>query len=143
MARNCRFAVAVHVCAVLTLRRDDPPATSDWIAKSVNTNPVVVRRLLSALGKAGLVKSQRGTSGGSALAKEAAAITLLDISRAVDEDEGPPLPQQEPNPACPVGANIRPILTDILDRAEAARDRELQRTTLADIAASIRARLAP
>ena len=140
MARNCRFAVAVHVCAVLTLRRDDPPATSDWIAKSVNTNPVVVRRLLSALGKAGLVQSQRGISGGSTLARDPAAITLLEISRAVDADEGPPLPQQEPNPACPVGANIRPILTDILGRAEAARERELHGITLADIAAAIRAR---
>lgn len=131
MSRNCRFAVSVHVCAVLALN-EGSPATSDWIAKSVNTNPVVVRRILSALGKAGLVKSQRGTAGGSSLARASDAISLLDIARAVDEDEGPAL-HRGPNPTCPVGAYIQPVLTDIIAEAEAARERELAKLTLAEV----------
>jgi len=132
MARNCRFAVSVHVCAVLALN-EDSPATSDWIAKSVNTNPVVVRRILSALNKAGLVKSQRGISGGSSLARSSDAISLLEIARAVDEDEGPSLHHQPPNDKCPVGAHIQPILSEIIAQADAARDRELAKLTLAEV----------
>lgn len=131
MARNCRFAVSVHICALLAMDEENT-ATSDWIAKSVNTNPVVVRRILAALGRAGIVKSQRGSAGGSALAKPSDAVSLLDISRAVDEVEKPPV-HQEPNRKCPVGAHIQPILTDIITQAEAAREKELAKLTLAEV----------
>ena len=126
MARNCRFAVAVHICAVLAAH-PEAPATSDWIAGSVNTNPVVVRRILAALARAGLVRSQRGTAGGSLLAKPPQAVSLLAIHRAVNEDDGPALHRQPPNPACPVGVRIQPILADIIAQAERARERELDR----------------
>ncbi len=139
MARNCRFAVAVHVAAVLALQ-GDTPATSDWLAGSVNTNPVVVRRILAALSRAGLVRSQRGMLGGSLLSHPAATITLLDIHRAVGDEEAPAVHHQPPNPACPVGANIVPVLVDILDRAESAKERELAKTTVADVVSLIRAR---
>jgi Rrf2 family protein len=141
MARNCRFAVAVHVATVLAMN-NEAPATSDWIAGSVNTNPVVVRRILSALSKAGLVKSQRGIAGGSSLAEAPGKISLLDLYRAVDQHETPATHHQPPNPACPVGANIVAILVDILDRGEAAKERELAKVTVADVVASVRARAA-
>ncbi|HLO74944.1 MAG TPA: Rrf2 family transcriptional regulator [Magnetospirillum sp.] len=136
MAKNCRFAVAVHIASVLALSGDEP-ATSEWIAGSVNTNPVVIRRLLSALAKAGLVKSTRGSAGGSVLARPPEAITLLDISRAVEEDEAPALHHQPPNPACPVGKAIQPVLMRVLDRAEAAREAVLATTLLSEVMAQI------
>lgn len=138
MAKNCRFAVAVHVCAILALQ-DGEAATSEWIASSVNTNPVVVRRILSALAKAGVVKSQRGISGGSVLLRSPEAITLLDLYKAVDEVEEPATHNQPPNPACPVGAHIVPVLVDIISRADRAKERELQTVTLADVVRSIHA----
>jgi Rrf2 family protein len=140
MARNCRFAVAVHIATVLALHRDSP-ATSDWIAGSVNTNPVVVRRILSALSKAGLVISQRGVTGGSSLAKDPGSISLLALYRAVDEQDAQALHHQPPNPNCPVGAHIVPVLTDILARAEAAKERELAQLYVADVLAAIRERI--
>ena len=85
MSKNCRFAFAVHVAAVLALTPDQP-CTSDWLAGSVNTNPVVIRRILSALAKAGLVRSVRGSQGGTMLSRPPEAITLLELSRAVDDD---------------------------------------------------------
>lgn len=139
MTRNCRLAVATHICAVLA-RSGDRPATSEWIAGSVNTNPVVVRRLLAALARAGLVISQRGAAGGSLLARPPATITGLDIHRAVDGPDDPPLHRQTPNPACPVGANIVPVLTEIFERAERAREAELASTTLADVLDAINSR---
>lgn len=138
MARNCRFAVAVHITAVLALNGDSP-ATSEWIAGSVNTNPVVIRRLLSALAKAGLVTSIRGSAGGSLLARRPEDISLLDIARAVEEDEAPALHHQPPNPACPVGRTIQPVLVRVIDRAEAAREAVLATTLLSEVVAQIRA----
>jgi len=140
MARNCRFAVAVHIASVLALHRNSP-ATSDWIAASVNTNPVVVRRILSALSKAGLVISQRGVTGGSALTKDPETISLLDLYRAVDEQDAQALHHQPPNPNCPVGAHIVPVLSGILARAEAAKERELARLSVGDVLAAIRDRV--
>lgn len=138
MARNCRFAVAVHVCALLALE-EEVARTSEWIAGSVNTNPVVVRRILSALAKAGLVVSTRGSTGGSLLARSAKAITLLDIQRAVDEEEAPALHNQPPNPACPVGRGVGPVLVRVIERCEAAKETILATTSLSEVVAAIRA----
>lgn len=138
MSRNCRFAVAVHVASVLALN-GEAPCTSEWIAGSVNTNPVVIRRILSALAKAGLVRSIRGSAGGSVLARRPDAITLLDIAQAVDEDEGPALHHQPPNPACPVGRGIQPVLVRIIERAEAARESVLAATLLSEVVGAISA----
>jgi len=60
---NCRFTVAIHVLCLLAALHPKP-VTSEFIAGSVNTNPVVIRRILAALRRAGLVKSQPGVSGG-------------------------------------------------------------------------------
>ena len=81
---NSRFAIAVHVLTFLALAGDEP-TTSEYIAGSVNTNPVVIRRILSALRQAGLVTAQPGIGGGSSLARPAAEITLADVYRATEE----------------------------------------------------------
>ena len=61
---NTRFAVAVHILTLLHTQQGEP-ATSEYIASSVNTNPSLIRRLLSQLARAGLTASQMGTGGGS------------------------------------------------------------------------------
>jgi Rrf2 family protein len=137
MARNCRFAVAVHITALLATM-EGQPCTSEWIAGSVNTNPVVVRRLLSALAKAGLVSSTRGSTGGSVLARPADGISLLDIHRAVDEEEEPALHNQPPNKDCPVGRNIQTVLVRVMERADAARDAVLSTTKLSEVVGALR-----
>lgn len=142
MSKSCRFAFAVHVTAVLALN-GEKPCSSEWLAGSVNTNPVVVRRLLSALSKAGLVRSVRGSQGGSVLARSPETITLLEISRAVDEDERSGLHPQAPNSACPVGATIIPVLGEVIDRAEAAREAVLEGTLLSEVVNSIRQAAGP
>lgn len=132
MPRNCRFTTAVHVCAVLA-NNPGEDVTSDYVADSVNTNPVVVRRLLAALARAGLVASRRGSGGGYRLARPAARIDLAAIAIAVDDDEGPSFGPNPPNPACPVGRAIKPVLAEAIGRAEAARLAELRRVHLDEI----------
>src|SRR5678816_27793 len=86
---SSRFAVAVHVLAVLGYieRHGASSVSSRMIATSVNTNPVVIRKLLRSLKKAGLVRSKEGKGGGVRLAKNAALISLRDIYRAVETSE--------------------------------------------------------
>ena len=133
---NTRFAVAAHTLTILHTQ-GGAPATSEYIASSVNTNPSLIRRLLSQLARAGLTTSQMGTGGGALLARPAEAITLLDVYRAVDEDADVIPLHQSPNPKCPVGRNIQGVLEQRIDLAQRALYDELARTTIAELAGDV------
>jgi Rrf2 family protein len=133
---NTRLAVAVHVLTLLEQSRGEP-LTSEYLAGSVNTNPSLIRRLLSQLARAGLTTSQMGSGGGALLAKPADSITLLDVYRAMDED-GEMIPMHPaPNPNCPVGRNIQGVLETRFDAAERALEQELARTTIAELTGDV------
>jgi len=133
---NTRFAVTVHILTLLQTQAGQP-VSSEWIAGSVNTNPSLIRRLLSQLAKAGLTTSQLGTGGGALLARPADSITLADVYSAIAED-GDVLPVHEsPNPKCPVGRNIQALLECRIAAAEHALLDELARTTIRDLVAEI------
>jgi Rrf2 family protein len=132
MAANSRFAVAVHIAAVLAVHEKEF-VTSDDIACSVNTNPVVVRRILGALTKAGIVESHLGKSGGSRLARRPAQVSLLDIYHAV---EGQGLFALNPNPEnrkCAVSCHMKQFLSRVFDTAERAVESSFSKMTLADV----------
>ncbi|MET1076194.1 MAG: Rrf2 family transcriptional regulator [Umezawaea sp.] len=135
MSANSKLTVAVHALAWIGLYQSlgNEVATSEQIAGSASTNPVVIRRLLGELRKAGLVHSQRGTGAGWSLSREPAAITLLDVHDAVEP--GPPfsLHRTEPNQDCVVGAGIQPALTAVYSRLERTLRAELAATTVADV----------
>ncbi|MBB5577004.1 Rrf2 family transcriptional regulator [Rhizobium paranaense] len=135
---NTRFAVATHILTFLQ-SQEGSPASSELIASSVNTNPTLIRRLLSQLARASLTTSQMGSGGGALLARPGSSITLLDVHRAIDEDLVVFPLHQEPNPQCLVGRNINKVLKGRLAYVERAMERELSRTTIADLAADISA----
>jgi DNA-binding IscR family transcriptional regulator len=107
---------------------------SEDIAKSANTNATVIRSLLSRLSEAGLTTSQLGTGGGALLAKPPARICLLDVYRAVEDNEIFALHRSPPDPQCPVGRNIQAVLRPVLDSAGKALERELAAVTIDGIA---------
>lgn len=112
MAANSQFAMAVHVLTMLA-RGQETKIKSEHIATSVNTNAVVIRRLLGQLGHANLVVSQTGASGGTRLAKPPAEIALSDVYRAVFCGEVFALHAKSPNQDCPVGRNIESVLCNL------------------------------
>jgi Rrf2 family protein len=138
MNASSRFAVAVHILTLLAYD-DDHPVTSEFVAGSVNTNPVVIRRILGALRDAKLVSSRTGVGGGWRLARSPDAITLRDAYRAVEVETLFPLPQRSPNPACPVGRTIQRGLEGVFREAEVALDEQLARTTVAHMLEGARA----
>lgn len=140
MVNNSRFAVAVHVLAglaIVKMQKKDECIPSERIAWSVNTNPVVVRRILGRLQEAGLVASETGASGGSRLAGDPQKITLQDVYRAVEVPKQNLTKNHSPNQNCPVGARILPALEGVMNNVEDAVRRELQDTTIAEIAKDI------
>ncbi|QCX76151.1 Putative HTH-type transcriptional regulator YwnA [Streptomyces sp. YIM 121038] len=136
MSANSRMTVATHALTWMALvcpKRPDGIVTSDEIAASVNTNPVVIRRTLGGLRDAGLVVSQRGQGAGWRLAREPGAITLRDVYLAVEPDPLLALHASAPNRKCPVGRGIPPVLRGAYDRAEEAMKAELAAVTVADV----------
>ena len=135
MSANSRLTVAAHALAWIGLyqRRGHEVATSEQIAGSVNTNPVVIRRLLAELRKAGLADSRRGVGAGWTLSREPAAITLLDVYEAVEPGSVFALHRSTPNPECVVARGIGPVMTAVYDDVEAALRGELAKTTLEDV----------
>lgn len=133
MKISSRFSVAVHILSILAMSKDKL-CTSEWIAGSVNTNPVIIRRVTGMLKKAGLVNVNPG-SGGAYLLKEIDEITLLQIYRAVEVVEEGQLFQihEKPNPKCPIGANIQFVLELILVKAQDAMEEVLKNVTMKDI----------
>ncbi len=130
MKISSRFSVAVHILSILHLN-EGPMPTSDFIAGSVNTNPVVIRRILGMLKQAHLVDMKRGT-GGAYLLKPIEQITLLDIYKAVGSVEEGQLFQvhKDPNIKCPIGANIEEAITTTLIEAQEAMEAVLQKATM-------------
>lgn len=134
MQISSRFTIAVHIFSCISTFEKDRKVTSDFLASSVEVNPVVIRRILLQLKNAGLVNVQRGT-GGTTIAKPLEEITFLDIYRAVECVEGGELFHfhEKPNIKCPVGRNIHNVLDDKLERVQRAMEQELQSITLADV----------
>ena len=111
MQISSRFTIAVHIFACIDTFKDDYKITSDFLAASVNVNPVIIRKILSQLKNAGLVEVKRG-SGGATIAKELEQINFYDIYSAVECVENGELFHfhENPNSQCPVGRNIHNIL---------------------------------
>jgi len=129
---NSRFAVAVHVLTLMAWSEDEP-LKSEQVAESVNTNPVVIRRMLCELAQANLVVSQSGSMGGSRLARKPGAITLLDVYRALEFRGVFSLHRQPPSRRCPVGVNIETVLGNLLEEVDSAVEKVLAAITIKDL----------
>jgi Rrf2 family protein len=139
MANSSRFATAVHILTLLA-HEAEQAVTSDYIAGSVNTNPVVIRRLLARLAEAGLVSSTPGSAGGSRLARDPRRITLRDVFDAVETPALFGRHSQQPNPKCAVGREVVNILAPRLSGAEDAALASLAKTTIASLLQEVKRR---
>jgi DNA-binding IscR family transcriptional regulator len=132
---SSRFSVAAHILSLLAIAHS---LTGDIIASSVNTNPVIIRKVIGQLKKAGLVNVRAGV-GGASLRKEPGEITLLDVYRAVEVVDHNELFNfhEHPNPNCPVGANIEAALRSTMITAQEAMEKELAQVTVQHLAYKI------
>jgi Rrf2 family protein len=138
MTHHSRFAVSVHILAYLAYRGAAAVSSAE-IARSVDTNPVVIRRLLSALVGAGIVHARKGATGGFSLALPTQRISLLEIYRAIEPAPKLGLARFAPNERCPVGAKIEQVLEGVFAKAQGAMEAELGRVTLAQVESQLQA----
>ncbi|MFJ7919660.1 Rrf2 family transcriptional regulator [Lysinibacillus fusiformis] len=134
---NSRFSVAIHILSLIATTSDKSLLTSDFIAGSVNTNPVVVRRMIGVLKKAGLLLSHSGVAGYKLLVQPK-NLTLLAIYQAIDGPEQLFAIHDEPNPACAVGREIQHTLEDVYTSIWQAMEAQLQAQTLQDVLDQLR-----
>ena len=134
MQISSRFTIAMHMLACMDVFKDGYKITSEFLASSINVNPVIIRKILSQLKGAGLIEVKRGP-GGAVIARPLDEITFYDVYRSVECIGENTLFHfhENPNPNCPVGRNIHNVLDDKLIRIQAAMEQELKSITLADL----------
>ncbi len=130
MTRSTRFPAAIHILTLLAIKNGEC-CSSEWVAKSLRTNAVVVRRIVGLLQEAGFVTSQAGSQGGAMLAVEPDTITLRDIYDAVEDESV--FCMHDPHPKCPVACSVKEQVSDLVSNAEGKMKADLARTKLSSI----------
>ena len=131
MQISSRFTIALHIFACVEVFKDEYRITSDFLAGSINTNPVIIRKILTKLKNAGLITVARGT-GGIEVTKPLKEITFYDVYVAIEPLENNELFNfhKNPNPKCPVGKNIHKLLDSKLETIQKTMEDEMKKYTL-------------
>lgn len=129
---NSRFSTAVHILTLLASAPDER-LTSEMIAGSVGTNPVVIRRQLALLREADLVESRGARGGGWSLSRSPKDIRLSQVRAALGDEASFRMHKNEPSPQCVIGQNVKFALEGVYQNAERAVAESLERWTLEDM----------
>ena len=134
MQISSRFTIALHIFTCVDVFKDEYKVTSDFLAGSINTNPVIIRKILTQLKNAGLITVARGT-GGVSPTRPLSDITFYDVYQAIEPVENGDLFHfhESPNPECPVGRNIHALLDGKLKAIQDAMEDEMKKYTLAEL----------
>lgn len=128
---NSRFAISLHIMTILA-EMGEELRSSEWIAGSININPVLVRKEIINLRNHGLIESKEGKNGGSALAKPANKIFLSNIYAAVKPESILGNSKNNPNPDCRIGRQINQHLDTLYQEIEDTLLKKLGKKTLAE-----------
>ena len=128
---STKYSVSIHILSLIALK-EEQPITSEYIAGSVNTNPALVRRLMSSLKKACLIRAQTKL-GVLVLAKPPEEISLLQVFKAVEKEQHLFAIHSDTNTNCPVGARIGVTLEFINSQVQSVFEKELASIYLSDI----------
>ena len=136
MKGNYQFSIAMHLMTCLGASPEG--ISSNMLAHSVNTSPSFIRRTLSKLSKANLVKTTVGKTGTCKLARDAERISLLDIYRAIEAPKAFSLHEYPTMKVCPVSCRIKSSMSKVLEKTQAAMEKSLNGVTLADLVSDVR-----
>ena len=134
MRRDSRLSDVLHV--LLHMAEHKRRVTSEALARAIDTNPVVVRRIMAGLREQGYVRSEKGHGGGWAIAADLDAVSLLDVHRAVGGPRLFAIGNEHPDAACAVEKVVNAAVEDALREAEALLVARLGAVSLAELARS-------
>ena len=133
---NQRFTFAVHILAMLAC--SGGVVGSRTLARSVNTHPVVIRRLLLALRRARLIETCSGKHGGARLAQTPNQISLLEIYDAIEPRPAIAVSSRKILRKCPVSCGIKGVMSEVSAGADRALRDHLRSLSLAQLVRKIR-----
>ncbi|MBO6635150.1 Rrf2 family transcriptional regulator [Parvibaculum sp.] len=140
MKRNSQLSGVLHV--LLHMAEHEGPVTSETLAKAMQTNPVVIRRIMAGLRDQGYVRSEKGHGGGWSIACDMGAVTLADIHAALGAPSLLAIGNRSDAPGCLVEQAVNAQLDRTFAEAEALLLRRFGEVTLAALAKDFRKRLA-
>lgn len=136
MKYSIQLSNAIHILAFIEIFKEADSIPSDLIAKSIETNPTNVRRIMAQLKKSNIIETQVGKAQPK-LKRSSEEITLLDIYRSIEGNTNLIQVDTKTNPNCIVGANIQGVLTDVYSQLQVKVESEMAEIYLADIIAGI------
>lgn len=139
MKRDSRLSGVLHV--LLHMAEHRGPVTSERLAKAMDTNPVVIRRIMAGLRDQGYIRSAKGHGGGWTLACDLADVTLRDVYTALGCPSLLAIGNRTETPGCLVEQAVNAALASAFDDAEALLLSRLGEVTLASLSASFHERL--
>jgi len=134
MRASSNFTKAIHICLFLNMKEGDLKSSTQ-LAESVNTNPVVIRRLVAMLRRKGIVESVAGAKGGFYLAQSPDDINLWMIYEAVKEEHLFARPKVNEN--CDISCNLELLVHDTFDAAELSMKEELEKVNVASLSTDL------
>jgi len=126
---NTRFATIIHILTLLA-KNSGEWMNSEWIAGSINTNPVIVRKELGMLLEHGWVTSRKGKEGGFILNISSDKITLAELYKVVKNSDVLGKKNLNPNPHCPIGKDINKNLENLFTETDDLVITSLQTKTI-------------
>ena len=139
MKRNSQLSGVLHV--LLHMAERDAPMTSEVLAKAMDTNPVVIRRIMAGLRDQGYVRSEKGHGGGWTLARDLSEVTLRDVYTAIGCPPLLAIGNRTESPGCLVEQEVNAALGQAFRDAEALLLSRLGEVTLASLSNALRGRL--
>lgn len=137
MQISTKFTIAIHILAAAEFFGKDEKVTSDLLASSIGSNPVIIRNIMSDLKNAGLIATKRGP-GGIEISKPLEEISFYDVYEAVEKNKAELFNfHDNPNPKCPVGRNIHAALDETLLKAQKDFEDDLKKYKLSDVVQKI------
>ena len=118
------------------------PLTSAVLARAMDTNPVVIRRVLAGLRDDGYVTSEKGHGGGWRLCCDLTKVTLRDVYLALGAPELLAIGNRTEAPGCLVEQAVNARLSQAFDDAEALLLAGFGEVTLAMLHQDVGARFA-
>lgn len=135
MKYSYKLSDAIHLLSYLDIYKDGD-LSSKAIANSIESNPSIVRQLMSDLRKAGIIETQKGKADPT-LKKDPKDISLYDIYQAINMDHTLLHIDPKTNPKCIVGGNIQHSLNHFYDEIEDFAYTRMKQITLADVIGDI------
>lgn len=131
MQKSTKLSDVLHI--LLHMAEFKNPTTSEILAKSAQTNPVVIRRIMAGLRDRGFVQSEKGHGGGWLLSCDLKNVTIHDVYVAIGAPTMIVIGNRKDASECLVADAVNTSIGTAFLDAESMLIAKFRSTTLADL----------